>query len=180
MRIILIILLLLLPCVTIAQAQEREYDAKQPIDITADKLVIKRIEGKAVFSGNVRLKQGGMTLTCENLWVFFTEGEKDSREKIGQEKSDRDISPFGEGGGQKISHIVADKRVSVTTDDTQITSNRAIYMSKEQYIEFIGDVAIHSEENVLEGQVARYDMKRREAVVKPAEGGDRIRAKLTP
>jgi lipopolysaccharide export system protein LptA len=56
----------------------------QPIDITSKKLFARKIAGgrEVKFDGNVRIKQGGWTLTCERLVTLWDEDKRSGQSAL--------------------------------------------------------------------------------------------------
>lgn len=54
-------------------------DTSQPVEVTADQLAVNNADGTAVFSGNVKVVQGDMTLSAGEVQVKYgsTPGEID-------------------------------------------------------------------------------------------------------
>jgi lipopolysaccharide export system protein LptA len=48
------------------------YDARQPVEVTADSLTIDQSTGQAVFSGNVIVHQGDLRMAAGQVRVIFT------------------------------------------------------------------------------------------------------------
>ena len=60
------------------------YDARQPIEVTADSLTVDQTTGEAVFTGNVIVNQGDMRMSAAAVRVVYAtdDGEQDVREVI--------------------------------------------------------------------------------------------------
>ena len=48
-------------------------DTTQPVEVTADQLTVNNTDGTAVFSGNVTVTQGDMTLSAAEVLVTYGE-----------------------------------------------------------------------------------------------------------
>lgn len=75
-RIISIIAYTIFICLgPMAQAAQvaPDIDRNQPVEITSQQLEVFQLERKSVFTGQVVAKQGDMTLTTDELIVFFLE-----------------------------------------------------------------------------------------------------------
>ena len=51
------------------------YDARQPVEVTADTLTIDQSTGQAVFSGNVIVHQGDLRMAAGEVRVIYSETE---------------------------------------------------------------------------------------------------------
>jgi lipopolysaccharide export system protein LptA len=49
------------------------YDARHPVEVTADSLTIDQSTGEAVFSGNVIVHQGDLRMAAGQVRVFYSE-----------------------------------------------------------------------------------------------------------
>jgi lipopolysaccharide export system protein LptA len=114
----------------------------QPIDIEADKLEVLDGEKRAIFSGNVMAKQGGMTLRTRELSVNYTGNQGLS------------------GSNANITRIKATGKVLITTDKNQTaTSDWADFQVVEQVMTIGGNVVLSQGENVIKGDRLVIDLK---------------------
>jgi len=114
----------------------------QPIDIEADKLEVLDSEKRAIFSGNVMAKQGGMTLRTRELSVNYTGKQGLS------------------GSNANITRIKATGKVLITTDNNQTaTSDWADFQVVEQVMTIGGNVVLSQGENVIKGDRLVIDLK---------------------
>lgn len=65
----LILLLLLMPSSLLALSTDRD----QPIEVEADSLEIRDTENISIYSGNVRLDQGSLSLRSDRLVIYFND-----------------------------------------------------------------------------------------------------------
>jgi len=114
----------------------------QPIDIESDKLEVLDGEKRAIFSGNVVAKQGGMTLRTRELSVSYTGNQGLS------------------GSNANITRIKATGKVLITTDKNQTaTSDWADFLVVEQVMTIGGNVVLSQGENVIKGDRLVIDLK---------------------
>ena len=114
----------------------------QPIDIEADKLEVLDGEKRAIFSGNVMAKQGGLTLRTRELTVNYTGSQGLS------------------GSNANITRIKATGKVLITTDKNQTaTSDWADFQVVEQVMTIGGNVVLSQGENVIKGDRLVIDLK---------------------
>jgi lipopolysaccharide export system protein LptA len=114
----------------------------QPIDIESDTLEVLDDEKRAVFRGNVKAVQGGMTLRSRELLVNYSGGEGLS------------------GSNSRITNIRADGKVLITTEKNQTaTSDWALFDVTAQLVTIGGNVVLSQGENVIKGDRLVIDLK---------------------
>jgi len=114
----------------------------QPIDIESDTLEVLDDEKRAIFRGNVKAVQGGMTLRSGELLVNYSGGEGLS------------------GANSRITNIRADGKVLITTDKNQTaTSDWALFDVTSQLVTIGGNVVLSQGENVIKGDRLVIDLK---------------------
>jgi lipopolysaccharide export system protein LptA len=117
-------------------------NSNAPIDIESDTLEVQDAKKLAIFKGNVKAVQAGMTLRSKELHVKYA-GE-----------------PGSTGGGSSITTIDAKGKVVITTEDDQTaTSNWARFDVKSQTVTIWGDVVLSQGENVIKGDRLVIDLK---------------------
>ena len=116
-----------------AQSVLKDHDTYQPIDITADRLELKQRESRADFTGNVRVIQGQLTMTAENLTVFYETVEGTSDPEIrrldvtgGVRLASRTETVEGEWGVYDVDRrlVTIGGNVLMTQNDTTIRGDR--------------------------------------------------------
>ena len=58
--------------VAVAQSDLKAHDTEQPLDVRAENLEADNKAGRARFTGNVTVVQGGITLESDELLVFYS------------------------------------------------------------------------------------------------------------
>lgn len=114
-------------------------NSDKPINIESDSLEVRDKEQTAIFTGNVRVVQGDVTLKTKVLKVWY-EGK------------------VGAAGQQQIRKLDADGKVLVTTRDQTTTGNHATFDMKTQIITMTGDVILSQGKNVLKGDRLVVDL----------------------
>lgn len=66
-----IAVLLLGPTAPAASQALANHDSNAPVDVDADRLEVQDRQDRAVFSGNVRVRQGGLNLDAGRLTVVY-------------------------------------------------------------------------------------------------------------
>lgn len=114
-------------------------NSDKPINIESDSLEVRDKEQIAIFTGNVRVVQGDVTLKTKVLKVWY-EGK------------------MGAAGQQQIRKLDAEGKVLVTTKDQTTTGERASFDMKTQIITMTGDVVLSQGKNVLKGDRLVVDL----------------------
>lgn len=116
----------------------------EPIVITSNRMEAEKLGEKVTFSGNVVLKKEGMTVTSDQMVVFYDPGSKNIRE------------------------IVARGNVVVRKEGRIALANLATYSLREEKIVLTGDARIIEKENQLGGEKIILFMRDDRSIV---EGG---------
>ena len=93
--------------------------AQGTIDITADKIQIKSRAGveESVFNGNVTVKQGDVTLSCDKLVIVYDE----KKERTAAENKDKKLT------ASTIKSITASGNVKITQNERKATADKAVW-----------------------------------------------------
>jgi lipopolysaccharide transport protein LptA len=90
-------------------------DSDQPIDITSE---TSRISGRrAVFEGNVKVKHGDVTLTCDRLVMVYDE-------KNGERTKKR---PKAQENASQIKSIIASGKVMIRQNERMASAAEVVY-----------------------------------------------------
>lgn len=145
MRLIIAIFLLLIASVSASFAQSG------PVKITADRFVVSEGEQEATFTGNVVVKQTGVTVYAQKLLVRY-----------------------GAGGASDLKDFEATGRVRVVQPDQTATGDRGIYNPKTQIMRLKGNVSVTNDSGTVTGPelVVNIGTGRSEFVGK--KGGGRV------
>lgn len=125
-----------------AQAQEAkiafgdlEQDTSQPVQVGADQLAVNNADGSAVFSGNVEVVQGEMTLKAGEVRV-----------KYGADQSE-------------IDQLIASGGVTITNLADRASSNEAVYTIASGVIVLTGNVQLAQGPSTMQGQKLTINLK---------------------
>lgn len=105
-----------------------EQDTTLPVEVAADQLSVNNADGTAVFSGNVAVKQGEMTLTAAEVLVKYATD------------------------GTSIDQLIATGGVKITNLGDSAEGNEAVYSVATGMIELSGDVALSQGSSSMRGQ----------------------------
>jgi lipopolysaccharide export system protein LptA len=103
-------------------------DTTQPVEVTADQLAVNNADGTAVFSGNVKVVQGDMTLSAGEVQV-----------------------KYGSTPGE-IDQLVASGGVSVTNLGDAARADGAVYTIDSGTIVMSGNVVLTQGPSSMKGQ----------------------------
>lgn len=134
-------------------------DNNAPIQIEADSLEVRDVEKRAVFKGNVDVRQGETTMKTARLDVFY----------------DGTVSPGGVGGNQGISRIEANGKVIVTSGNNTATGGKAVFNMKTQIVVLSGGRVVLTQcNNVIVGKKLTVNLTNNKASL----SGGRVSAVL--
>lgn len=130
-----------------------------PIQIEADELEVRDPEKTAVYSGNVRVRQGTTVLETPTLRILYS-GE----------------APAAGIPGSRVSRIEAGPGVLVRTDDQTASGNRAVFDMESDLVTLSGNVVITQGANVVRGERLVVNLTTNKGRI---EGG-RVQTLITP
>lgn len=113
------------------------HDSKQPVDVEADRIEVQDRQDRAVFSGNVRVRQGNLAIDAARLRVAY-------RNAAGQ--------------GLEILRIDADGGVQIRSPSENARGDYGIYDLDRRIITLIGSVTLNRGETSLRGQRLVMDL----------------------
>ena len=128
----------------------------QPVQIEAATLEVRDKEKTAVFSGDVRVKQGDTGLRCKSLVVFY-EGDSPVGGKP-ETKSTMTAAKPGPGGEQKIKRLEARCGVVVTQKEQTATGDLGLFDMRTNTVTLSGNVVMTQGQNVLRGDKLVVDL----------------------
>ena len=134
----------------------------EPIQIESDKLQVQDAEGRAIFTGNVRVVQGTTQMQSGTMTVYYA----------------RDGGSISEGTSQIERINVADK-VYIRTEEQEATADAGEFNMRTEVVELTGKrVVLTDGGNVFIGCKLTVFMQTGEARLDSC--GDRVRIQLDP
>jgi lipopolysaccharide export system protein LptA len=112
-----------------------EQDTSQPVQVGADQLAVNNADGSAVFSGNVEVVQGEMTLRAGEVRV-----------KYGADQSE-------------IDQLIASGGVTITNLADRASSSEAVYTIASGVIVLTGNVQLAQGASTMQGQKLTINLK---------------------
>jgi lipopolysaccharide export system protein LptA len=91
-----------------------EHDTTQPVEVTADRLDLDQTDGTAIFTGNVVVVQGDLTLTAGRVRVEYGQTEPREIERIHAFDNVVLVSPTEAAEGDEAVYEVASREVLLT------------------------------------------------------------------
>ncbi|MEZ5911068.1 MAG: lipopolysaccharide transport periplasmic protein LptA [Paracoccaceae bacterium] len=113
-------------------------DNTLPVQVAADQLRVDQSSGRAVFSGNVAVVQGAMTLKADEVEVIYGEG--------------------GASGG-RIDELQARGHVTLVSATDAAEAETAVYRVATGQVEMTGNVLLTQGQNALSGQKLVVDLR---------------------
>lgn len=133
-------LLTVLLCALPATAQVsalKGHSTNAPIDVAADRMEVRDTTNQAIFSGNVAIRQGDMTLDADSVTIFYKRGT---------------------GTNPEISRIDAQGSVKLVTASETASGRYGIYDVVAKTITLVGNVELTQGGSVLRGQRLAIDL----------------------
>ena len=120
----------------------RGLDSRAPIALNADRIVVQEFAKRAVLSGNVRVRQGNMTLTAAQIVVAYTGG-----------------------GTGNVTRMDATGGVTVQRGNETARGSYATYEPQRRLISLAGGIVLNQGGNTMRGGRLLIDLNSGRAVV---------------
>jgi lipopolysaccharide export system protein LptA len=118
------------------------HDSNAPVDVNADRIEVQERADRAVFAGNVKARQGELTLDTARLTLAYTQGN-----------------------GIKINRLDASGGVVVTSPSETARGNFAVYDLDRKLITLVGDVRLARQGSTINGSRLLIDLNTGRAVM---------------
>ncbi len=140
-----------------------KHDSSQPIEIVSDTLEVRQAEQIAIFTGSVEAKQGELTLTADQLDVFF----------------DQDAEGAEDSETGAIRKVIAVGSVFLATASETAQGERAEYDVETGKIRMTGGVILNQGANAIKGEVLNIDLNTGLGRIE-STGGGRVQSVFAP
>jgi lipopolysaccharide export system protein LptA len=110
----------------------RGHDTAAPLDIEADRIEVQDRLDRALFTGNVRVRQGSMAIDAQRLRVAYVKR--------------------GNSGDLEIQRVDADGSVTMRSPSETARGNAGVYDVQNRLLTLIGNVRLERGQSVLNGQ----------------------------
>lgn len=135
-----------LAAAAIAQAQPvsalKGHDSNAPVDVSADRIEVQDRADRAIFAGNVKVRQAALTLDTERLTVAYSSG-----------------------GGIQIRRLDASGGVVVRSPSETARGNFAVYDLDKRLITLVGAVQLNRSGSQVSGSRLVIDLDSGRAVI---------------
>ncbi len=131
-------------------------NSKDPVQIEADKLEVLDTQSKAIFLGNVKVRQGSSLITTSKLTVHYQKGS--------------------DGGQGDMKKLVMSGGLVVTSKQNTVTADRGTYNVKTEIVVLTGKVVISQGKNIAKGDKLIANLKTNKATL----SGGRVKSIFTP
>jgi len=118
------------------------HDSGAPVDVTADRIEVQDRSDRAIFAGNVHVKQAALSLDTERLTVAYSSG-----------------------GGVQIRRLDASGGVTVRSPSETARGNFGIYDLDRKLITLIGAVQLNRGGSQISGSRLVIDLSSGRAVI---------------
>ncbi len=118
------------------------HDSDAPIDVDADRIEVQDRADRAIFAGNVRVRQASLTLDTQRLTIAYSSG-----------------------GGIQIRRLDASGGVVVRSPSETARGNFGIYDLDKKIITLIGDVQLNRTGSRVSGSRLVIDLDSGRAVI---------------
>jgi lipopolysaccharide export system protein LptA len=124
------------------------HNANAPVDVTSDRIEVQDRADRAIFAGNVHVRQGDMTLNTARLTVAYSSG-----------------------GGVQIRRLDASGGVVVRSPSETAKGNFGVYDLDRKLITLVGAVQLNRGGSQINGQRLVIDLNSGRAVVDGGQAG---------
>jgi lipopolysaccharide export system protein LptA len=115
----------------------RGLDSRAPIDVDADRIDVLDQQNQAIFTGNVRVRQGNLTLEADRIKVAYSRPVK---------------------GDPVIQRLDADGNVRLATPSERASSRFGIYDVSKRILTLIGNVVLTQGTTKVQGNRLTIDL----------------------
>jgi lipopolysaccharide export system protein LptA len=122
------------------------HNSNAPVDVTADRIEVQDRADRAIFTGNVHVKQEDLTLDTPRLTVAYVSGQAN-------------------GGNVQIKRLDAADGVIVRSPTEVAKGDFGVYDLDRKLITLIGNVQLNREQNQVNGSRLTIDLNSGRAVV---------------
>lgn len=112
-----------------------EADRSAPVEVAADNLSVDQNTGHAVFTGNVKIGQGEMRLSAQEVTVEYANAEQ-----------------------SQIRSFTAKNKVTLVSGEDAAEADQAVYEVASGEVVLTGNVILVQGKNVLTGDRVRVDL----------------------
>lgn len=147
--------------------------SKEPIQIDADTLEVFDSEQRAVYKGNVIVKQGETTMKAAKIIVYY---DRRGTTPLGA----KGVAPAaGVDDNTALNKVEAEGGVAVFSRDQVATGDRGVYDRSTDIVTLTGNVTLSKGQNVTRGQRLVYNVGTGLATMEAGNNG-RVSSSFAP
>jgi lipopolysaccharide export system protein LptA len=138
---------------------------RDPVSITAHKMIVQSMENKITFEGNVLIKRGDLKVKADLAEVFL-------KEKEGGLSSKPSSSLLLEGasqGGKEISSIIVSGKVDIQQGNRRAKAEKGHYDSEKEKITLTGHPEAWENDFHLKGKTITFFLAENRTLVSESE-----------
>lgn len=128
----------------------KNHDTDAPIDFDAARIEVRDKENQALLSGDVKIRQGNMTLDADTVKIFYARPAR---------------------GNPSVRRLDAQGNVRLVSPSERATGRYGIYDVIEKQVTLIGDVVLNQGESQLRGQRLAIDLDSGRSTLDGASSG---------
>jgi lipopolysaccharide export system protein LptA len=148
--------------------------SREPIQIDADSLEVFDAEQRAVYSGNVIVKQGETTMKAAKIIVHY---DRRGAAPLGGTQPADPVAVMNDNTGLK--KVEAEGGVAIFSRDQVATGDRGVYDRTTDIVTLTGNVTLSRGKNVTRGQRLVYNVGTGIATMAAGSGG-RVSSSFAP
>lgn len=172
-RIFILLVIITLVSIPLVQAPAGTTSGgNNPIHITSDRFDAYTEKRIAVFSGNVVVTKGDMTITTDEFCLYYKKGV------TGGAKTNHFMSP-GVAQSGDIEKIEAKGNVTIKQQEKIVTGGNAVFFNDEQKIIITENPVMKDGENEITGDTIIFYMAENKGIVK-SSSNQRVTATIYP
>ena len=127
-----------------------KHNTDAPIDFDADRIEVRDTDSQALLTGSVRITQASMTLTADQVKLYYRRAA---------------------GKSPEIQRLDAQGSVKLTSPSERATGRFGIYDVTQRQVTLIGDVVLTRGESALKGQRLVIDLDSGRSTLDGASSG---------
>jgi lipopolysaccharide export system protein LptA len=147
--------------------------SKEPIQIDADSLEVFDTEQRAVYKGNVIVKQGETTMKAAKVIVYY---DRRGTTPLGAKAAGPTVAA---DDNTNLKKVEAEGGVAIFSRDQVATGDRGIYDRSTDIVTLTGNVTLSKGQNVTRGQRLVYNVGTGLATMEAGNTG-RVSSSFTP
>lgn len=148
--------------------------SKEPIQIDADTLEVFDQDQRAIYQGNVIVKQGQTTMKAAKVTVYY---DRRGATPLGAKAASAPQADIKED--TTVRKVEAEGGVAVFSQDQVATGDRAVYDRTTDIVTMTGNVTLSKGKNVTRGQRLVFNVGTGIATMAAGAGG-RVSSSFTP